>query len=174
MIDVGGGSTEVVCCLDKKVVYDFSLEIGALRGQQLYLKSYPPTEGGIEAFRESIKAELAKYLDKIPFKSPEVVIGSSGSLRAFGKIHKTLDGTTDYSKDFLTGFISRVSNMSLEEIDQVATMLPKRAEHILAAGIIIEEILTAFDADTVKPSGFAIKDGLLEEIKEELSQEVSI
>ncbi|MCB0318601.1 MAG: hypothetical protein KDD56_07575 [Bdellovibrionales bacterium] len=174
LIDLGGGSTEIVCCHQGKVFYSCSLDIGALKGQFAYLDSYPPTNETIKNLKQVVQEELQAHLSKIKETEFKFAIGASGSLRAFGKINKLLSGQKDYDTNFLTEFITKVSSMSLEEIIKTPGIQTKRAEHILSAAIILQEILSALGVEEVRPSKFSIKDGLLLEIRQELAQEVKI
>ena len=89
LIDIGGGSTEVILCTARNVVQAVSLAMGAARGQQQYLKRVPVISPEAEAeMRQALRQELAKYYPEPTRYSVRSAFGSSGSIRALGRIQR--------------------------------------------------------------------------------------
>ena len=139
VVDVGGGSTELITANAGGVASAVSIPIGAVRLTERYLESDPPAIGEALRLDDKIDRELAK-LD-LPAGVP--VIGTAGTattLAAFAL------GLTTYDPDKVTGH-----RLTTDEVDQIRQRLfaastaqrremagiePQRAD-VIAAGVAI-------------------------------------
>jgi exopolyphosphatase/guanosine-5'-triphosphate,3'-diphosphate pyrophosphatase len=139
VVDVGGGSTELITANDGGVVSAVSVPIGAVRLTERYLESDPPAVGEVLRLDDKIDRTLAKL--ELPSGVP--VIGTAGTATTMAAFAL---GLTTYDPDKVTGF-----RMSAEEVDQVRKRLfaattaqrrempgiePQRAD-VIAAGVAI-------------------------------------
>lgn len=165
LVDIGGGSTEISMCYGNEVLASKSLRIGAARCQQVFLQSSPPVTGsstGIKALRRRVRSKLDKKTSNFPYSKASLCIGSSGSTRAFGKLYKAL-GTDEelVPRDFITTITKKMSKLSAEELREIPELQEKRVDIILAAGIILEEIMRHFRNKDLQLTNFALKDGII-------------
>lgn len=168
LVDIGGGSTEVSLCLGYRVLQSHSFRLGGNRLQQLFLKESPPKfkKGKLHpilALRQHIRNELDP-LQKIRQRYPvKMVIGSSGTIRALGKILKKMgcSGQPIYRSD-VAALMSEMQVMSRDEIKKIPGLEPKRTDLILPGAILFEEILYALGAERAIVSDYALRDGILE------------
>ena len=137
LLDLGGGSAEVTLCTGKIVHSGASLPLGAARGQQLYLQTQPPKDGGIEALRAAVRKELAKSFSKLPWPKADLAIGSSGSLRSFSEWHHRVAWGRIFPRSFLQEQIETVKNYSREQIAALPGIEVKRADLMLAAAVVL-------------------------------------
>ncbi len=173
-VDIGGGSTELSVFKDNSVQHSLSLQLGAARGQQLHLKSVPPKEPAqdIDNFRSSIRATLKEQCCDFPTGPYPLAVGSSGSIRALARIFKNRksgEGIT-FPRNFTADFIERIQALPREEILKVPYMEEKRADLILAATVILDEILAYFRANKILATGVSLKDGLLLKMIEQIER----
>ena len=139
VVDVGGGSTELITANDGGVVTAVSVPIGAVRLTERYLESDPPAIGEALRLDDKIDRELAA-LD-LPAGVP--VIGTAGTATTMAAFSLAL---ATYDPDKVTGH-----RLSLEEVDQLRQRLfqattaqrremagiePQRAD-VIAAGVAI-------------------------------------
>src|SRR5262245_31673883 len=139
VVDVGGGSTELITANDGGVVSARSVPIGAVRLTERYLESDPPAIGEVLRLDDKIDRELAA-LD-LPAGAP--VIATAGTATTMAAVSL---GLTTYDPDKVTGH-----RLSPEEIDQLRQRLfaattaqrrempgiePQRAD-VIAAGVAI-------------------------------------
>ena len=169
LVDIGGGSTEVSICHKRSLIKSFSFRLGANRLQQVFLKTQPPkpTEfipDPIKALRDHIQHEINPVLLPKNENSPiKMVLGSSGTIRAYKKIIKqTGDSIEPYKKKSLSRLIKIMKDMDPQEILSIPGMDPKRADIILAGGILLEEILQTLQAKLVNTTDYNLRDGILE------------
>src|SRR5260370_42018019 len=79
IVDIGGGSTEVILAAGGLVEHVVSLPLGAVRLAERYCKSHPPKPKHWKAVRRAIDQSIKDAIGKPPFAAAAIV-GSGGTL----------------------------------------------------------------------------------------------
>jgi exopolyphosphatase/guanosine-5'-triphosphate,3'-diphosphate pyrophosphatase len=139
VVDVGGGSTELITADAHGGMFAVSVPIGAVRMTERHLKSDPPAIGEVLALDDDIDAQLAPL--QLPARVP--IIGTAGTATTMASLVLALEA---YDPDAVTGI-----RLAPEKIDQLrqrllhattaerramAGMEPQRAD-VIAAGVAI-------------------------------------
>lgn len=170
VVDVGGGSTELVATDGERVTASVSIPIGAVRLSERYLKHDPPKPDEVRALMTDVDARLAA-LD-LPRGVP--VVGTAGTATTIAAIAK---GLTRHDPERVTGV--RVAPMAVEA--QLARMLtqtvaerratrgiePQRADVIAGGVAIYARILQRLDAPVLITCDRGIRWGLAYEAQRE-------
>src|SRR5579859_1955002 len=91
VLDVGGGSLQLIHFRDRRLERSVSLPLGALRLNDRFLKSDPPTRGEMRALKEQVNASLEKAgIQRL--QSDERMIGTGGTIRNLAKVDRRLRG----------------------------------------------------------------------------------
>lgn len=102
VVDLGGGSTEVVLGSDD-VVAGYSADIGCVRLTERCLRSDPPTEDEIDAARSVVRDALGEALRVVPVEQARTWVGVAGTMTTLAALaHKM----TTYDSDAI--HLSRV------------------------------------------------------------------
>lgn len=167
IVDIGGGSTEVILCDNKRVVQSVSLNLGTARLQQIFLKSSPPRgkRDPIQLLRDHIR-EVAEPVLLNAKKWPDTknLIGSSGSIRALVRI-----GTQSPSekkvleKKHLSALVRQMSRLSTSELLAIPLMEAKRVDMILAGGILLDELARLLGSIKIQATEYSLRDGILDQ-----------
>ncbi|MCC6955092.1 MAG: hypothetical protein IT290_13325 [Deltaproteobacteria bacterium] len=178
LIDIGGGSTELTEVNCGQVVRSHSLPLGALRLQEVFLKSIPPLPRAEDADPiASCCRHASETLQSLfPRRDPSIqLVGSSGTVKALGRIFQVIPGDdmTDapidsaerptYTLLDLRDFIGRASSMSRDELAALPRVDKKRAEVLLAGALLLERIMSHFGADDIRVTDYSLRDGLYQE-----------
>jgi exopolyphosphatase / guanosine-5'-triphosphate,3'-diphosphate pyrophosphatase len=164
LVDVGGGSVEVMLCRGRRLLRAISVDLGAARLQQNFLKTVPPRPGGMEALRRHVREVLKAAAPRGGWPSAGVIIGSGGTVRALEKIHEAdEDGGGRFNAKDLDRLLERMLPLSLHRLLGIPGMEPKRAELILAGAALMAEVAEALDAKDIRPTDYALRDGILAE-----------
>lgn len=170
VVDVGGGSTELVVGQDGQVISAVSVPIGSVRLAERHLASDPPTREEAESLVAAIDRALADV--ELPVGAP--VVGTAGTATTIAAIAL---GVFPYDADRVQG--ARVPRAELER--QLARTLefptreraarlrgldPRRADVIPAGLAILDRVLARAGADTLVVSDRGIRFGLLVELGE--------
>jgi exopolyphosphatase/guanosine-5'-triphosphate,3'-diphosphate pyrophosphatase len=177
LIDIGGGSTEISVCRGKKLTHTNSFSLGTARLQQVFLRSSPPKslpdsdEMSIPQLRSYIRAALVTKMFADRWPKVDRMIGSSGTIRAIGKLIKRGKATKTVDRADLKKLVKEMSTMTTTELLGMPGMEAKRVDMILAGAILLEECMNVTGAKRVVATEFSLRDGILEEQREAIRKD---
>ncbi|HXF47815.1 MAG TPA: hypothetical protein VNL73_00110 [Verrucomicrobiae bacterium] len=145
VIDVGGGSSEVIWGQAGKIANKVSLEIGAVRLKE----KFTPMNRYFETELQKLRLEAAKTIGRLKLQKnyPLAVLtgGTATSLAAFSL------GLKKYKAEKVHGFnttpkvlgekVAKLSRLPLSQCRKTLSFDPARADIIVPGGIILLEIL---------------------------------
>jgi exopolyphosphatase/guanosine-5'-triphosphate,3'-diphosphate pyrophosphatase len=151
VIDIGGGSTELVLGARGEVTWHASTQIGVVRHSERHLHTDPPTRDELHALRADIQ---------LPEHPPATrAIAVAGTPTQCAAIDLELD---QYDPERIEGHVltvealgdllDRLSVLPLAQRRQTRGLDPARASVIVAGIAILLEVLAAFDLDHVEAS----------------------
>jgi exopolyphosphatase / guanosine-5'-triphosphate,3'-diphosphate pyrophosphatase len=152
VVDIGGGSTELVHAVNGEVASATSLDVGCVRITERYLGSDPPS-----------RPELAGAAAYVRSLLPELDVGKAIGVAGTVTTLATLDlGDSEYDPVRTHGHrvtraandeqLERLAAMTLEERLAVPGMEPGRAPVIVAGLVILSEVLSAYDLAEIEVS----------------------
>ncbi len=164
VVDLGGGSTELVNGRAKTVFSRVSLEIGSVRLTEALLAD-PVTPEALTRARNHIEIELGRVNLLQP---PLAVIGVAGTVTTLSAMALGLDtwdaervqGST-LSADALRVFISLLAQATPAGREQLAAVSPQRAPYLLAGALILERVLDRVELPEMLVSARGLRFGLL-------------
>lgn len=162
VIDVGGGSTEIVVG-DESVKNLYSFNIGAVRANDLFLKNEPPLQCEIDALTEHVRSEVGEL--NLPAETAIVGIGGTITNLAAVKLKQTkYDREKIHSLTIKNEEISRqielYCSMPLEKRREITGLEPKRADVIIGGAVIFRAILEAIGSSQIIVSARGLRYGI--------------
>ena len=151
VIDIGGGSTELVTVDGGR-----SFDIGSVRLTDRVLSDRPAPPDQVAAAR-ALVAEM--FLPVPPFLGS--VIGVAGTWTSLARIHHGESNVVRLSLLDITGLVERLSGLTEEQTAALPGLDPGRAPVILAGAVIAEGAATAAGAETVVVSQHDLLDGVV-------------
>jgi exopolyphosphatase/guanosine-5'-triphosphate,3'-diphosphate pyrophosphatase len=159
LVDIGGGSTELVRVARGEVAFSTSLDVGCVRLSERHLRSDPP------APRELLAAAL-EVRDLLPPLEPSSAIGVAGTVTTLAALDLGLasyDPARTHGHritlDAVAGQLSRLAAMPLGERLEVPSLEPGRAQVIVAGVLVLREIMDACGLDAIEASESDILQG---------------
>ncbi|HWB56033.1 MAG TPA: Ppx/GppA phosphatase family protein [Gaiellaceae bacterium] len=157
VIDVGGGSTELVLAGDDGVAWHRSLELGCVRLTERFVRSDPPGADEVEACSAHVRELLERAAPREP--RPERAIGVAGTVTTLATLSVEL-GAEDpalvhhhrMSRGWIAAEVERLAALSVAEIRAVPGIHADRAPVIVAGGIVLAETLRHFGLSDVEAS----------------------
>ena len=151
VLDVGGGSTELIVGAGSTPAFNTSLQIGVVRHTERHLRADPPQSGELESLAKDVAGEVDAQLSTHPGLNADRAVALAGTPAILAAIDLGLDGV-DYRRieghelDLKTvqNLCSRLSSLPLEERRVVRGMDPARAPTIVAGVIILAKVMRAF------------------------------
>ena len=166
VLDIGGGSTEFMT-----VQKDFiakSIPFGTVVLNEKFLNTIPPTQSSIELLREHLIEQLQNNIDPQLYQAQSLtLIATAGTPTSLAAVHLQL---AEYDHDKVHGLKlsletiqnlnKRLSTMTLAELKQVSGLHPKRADVIVAGGIILESAMQHLGYAELTVSDHGLRYGL--------------
>ena len=91
VVDLGGGSTEVVLGDSGGVKASYSADIGCVRMTERCLHSDPPTTSEVAAAREVVRERLAEALRVVPVEGAKTWVGVAGTFTTIAALAQGMD-----------------------------------------------------------------------------------
>jgi exopolyphosphatase / guanosine-5'-triphosphate,3'-diphosphate pyrophosphatase len=155
IVDIGGGSTELIAAEPDGVRWHDSLDIGSVRLTERFLPGDPPTERELAACAAAVQSLLAECVpDEIRGRTTSAV-GVAGTITTLA----ALADESPLTPDALSRQLDRLASLPLAERRLVPSLDPERAPVIVAGAVIARETLAFFGVDRLAVSGRDILDG---------------
>jgi exopolyphosphatase / guanosine-5'-triphosphate,3'-diphosphate pyrophosphatase len=171
VIDVGGGSTEMICGNQAGLFRAVSLDLGSVRLTERFLASDPVHPSEMARMNAAIEEEL----DRLPSyglkpDSGFTLVGISGTFTTLAAMEKKL---ARYSHSEVHGSTvtlegvcrqrERLQKKTIAERRCIVGLEPERADVMLAGASLIERIMVRYQAGQVIVSDQGVRYGLLHE-----------
>jgi exopolyphosphatase / guanosine-5'-triphosphate,3'-diphosphate pyrophosphatase len=164
IVDIGGGSTELVAGGQDGLRFHDSLDLGCVRLTERFLASDPPTAEELAGCATAVRALLA---ERVPAEvRPASAIGVAGTITSLAALDLEL---AEYDPDQVHGHVlsrrgalaqlERLASVPVAERRQVPALEPERAPVIVAGAVILREVLEHFALDAIEASERDILDG---------------
>jgi exopolyphosphatase/guanosine-5'-triphosphate,3'-diphosphate pyrophosphatase len=159
VLDIGGGSTELVIGTGSDVGFHVSTQAGVVRQTERHLHRDPPDPAEMDELISDVREILRA---NVPAEERDAVghgIAVAGTATALAAIAQHLD---PYDPERVHGYLisagecdrilAELAAMTLEERRQVAGLHPDRAPTIVAGVLIFREVLALFGLDQIEVS----------------------
>ncbi len=167
VVDIGGGSTELVVGDAEGVRFDTSLDIGSVRMTERFMAADPPLPEELGDCVGAVRSLLAERIPDDVRALPRQAIGVAATITTFAALDLVLPA---YDRDQVQGHVlsregvdrqlERLAALPLAERRAVPALEPERAPVIVAGGIILREVLDHFRLPALEASERDILDGI--------------
>jgi exopolyphosphatase/guanosine-5'-triphosphate,3'-diphosphate pyrophosphatase len=148
VLDIGGGSTELVFMDGNRLSWANSTEAGSVRLTERFLHSDPPTDEEL--------ADCAKHVHSLmPSIRPTTAVGVAGTVVTAATISVGAETSIHgqrLSAQAAREALERVAALPLEERALIAGLLPARAPVIVAGLVVLCVVLARYELTTVEVS----------------------
>jgi exopolyphosphatase / guanosine-5'-triphosphate,3'-diphosphate pyrophosphatase len=151
VIDIGGGSTELVVGTGAELVFHISTQVGVVRHSERYLHTDPPTREELAALAEDARGVFESSVPAEVRSRPVVAIGVGGTATQLASIDLEL---VEHDRERVEGHAvsverleelrDRLASLPLDERRSVTGLDPARAPTIVAGAVVLREVLGAF------------------------------
>jgi len=164
LVDIGGGSTEVVTFKNQKIINAISFPLGSLNSYKMYVKGILPDKKEIKDIKNHLERELSG-LTELQEENYKVLCGVGGSIRATRKLHNYIfdlksDNNTIPAKN-LKHIVKFLSKGSKEAVDTILQVTPDRVHTIIPGMIILNELVKKSGSEEIIVSDYGVREGYL-------------
>jgi len=167
VIDIGGGSTELIVGDRSGIIFAKSLDVGAVRMTDRFLSSDPIDNQELTDLKAFLGTFVEETLSEIKKYEVEAVIGIGGTITTMGAIKHEM---ADYDREKIHGTHVNVSMLNdiqkrfcavnTEERKKILGLEPKRADVITAGQVILVTILGQLGSDEIIVSEYDNLEGM--------------
>jgi exopolyphosphatase / guanosine-5'-triphosphate,3'-diphosphate pyrophosphatase len=166
IVDIGGGSTELVAGEPDGVRWHDSLDVGSVRLTERFLGSDPPSQAELDDCTAAVRTLLAERVPDEIRNATHTAIGVAGTITSLAGLALDLE---EYDRERVHGFelsadalseqLDRLASVPVEERRQMRPLDPARAPVIVAGAVIAREVLAFLGLDKLRISERDILDG---------------
>jgi exopolyphosphatase/guanosine-5'-triphosphate,3'-diphosphate pyrophosphatase len=159
VLDIGGGSTEVVVGHGDEIEFFVSTQLGSVRHTERHLHTDPPAPAELAACRAAARAELEAAVSPEVRERVHQGIAVAGTPTSFAAIDLRLD---PYDPERVEGhrltlagaerILADLTALPVEERRRVTGLHPDRAPTIVAGGAILVEAMRLFGLGEIEVS----------------------
>jgi len=173
IIDIGGGSTELILGTGEPHRFLSSTKVGAVRLTGQFISTNPISEMEFNYLRAYVRGMLEPPTDDLkrhltPQETPKLV-GTSGTIECLAALnaHDRLGFIPDplngyqISYDDLVEWVDRLRHMTFTERLALPDMSARRAEIIVAGAVILQQAMELLGADSITICERALREGLV-------------
>ena len=167
LVDIGGGSTEIVLAGGELIESIYATRLGAVRLSEKFGGGQSLAGDDFDRLQRWINRELKKGTDK-PAAPIHLLIGSGGTFTSLASMVMAAKGQSrlpvagcQVSRAELRHLVDRLRKMSLKQRREVPGLNPDRADIIVPGLAIIDRIMWRFKVNLLQVHSFGVRDGLL-------------
>ncbi|HUQ87865.1 MAG TPA: Ppx/GppA phosphatase family protein [Vicinamibacterales bacterium] len=169
VIDIGGGSVEITLGGKAEVEFARSFKIGVIRLTERFVDSDPISSRDERKMTKFIREQVDRYLEHIVERGYDRVIGTSGTILSLGTVATAVDrGSVPQEVRNLrvpAKSIRRLRKtaveMDLEERMRLPGLDPRRADLMVAGGVLLDTLLKDLGAEEITLCDLALREGVL-------------
>jgi exopolyphosphatase/guanosine-5'-triphosphate,3'-diphosphate pyrophosphatase len=171
LIDIGGGSTEVLIGEQGETLAVRSFKLGAIRLTRRFFKTDRLHPGAVDACRRFVRSMLSTMARDVERLGFEVAVGSSGTVEAVvAMAHasrrkeptpRSLTNATVTRKE-VEAVVKRLAGAAtVAKRRELPGIEPDRADILLGGAIVLEQAMSIFRIDELVVSDYALREGAL-------------
>lgn len=159
VLDIGGGSTELIVGEGDRMVFHTSMQAGVVRHTERFITSDPPDPAELENLASDIARLIAEVIENAELPPIHDAVGVAGTPSSLAAVDLSLD---PYDPEAVEGhpipievaqkWLSRLAAMPLAERREVTGLHPARAEALVAGLVILIEVMRAFSLEQIRVS----------------------
>ena len=167
VIDIGGGSTEMIVGTGTEIAFHTSLQAGVVRHTERHISGDPPTAVELEALADDIRALIEEALAGHAETRASAGIAVAGTPTSLSAVELGLEPYDParvhghvLSLETIQHLLSQFASAPLAERVAIPGLHPDRAPTIIAGCVILIEAMRAFGLDRIQASEHDILYGM--------------
>ena len=171
IIDIGGGSVEIILSENDRMAKAYSRPLGALRLQELFLRTDPPRESDLHRLAEYIEDRIGGAIRRLGATHIDRVVGTSATASAVvcavNRIPRNRRDESDRKRAATTQirrFYRDISALDVGARQKVVGIGPRRAEIIVPGAAVLLHVLEALQMPALFYSAAGVRDGIIADL----------
>lgn len=174
VVDIGGGSTELVCFENREFSKAVSMPVGSLNLSLRHVASIIPDDAAFKKIKQDVLCEL-KNLKEFELTHQKTICGVGGTVRAARKIYNDMYDLPSENMVMEGELLSRILTVYKKDqkdvMKRVMQLAPDRIHTVITGMIVLSTIVGEFKTKNIVVSSFGVREGYL--YKKVLGEELS-
>ena len=171
LVDIGGGSTELVFYKDQKIQEALSLPIGSLNAYTRYVSNLIPSAAERRSIETAIKKELNSISNIKAYQNIPVICGVGGTVRGTSKLNNELFNLSTQNKripvENLKQILETLGQDRKNTMHTIVKVIPDRIHTIIPGMCILQSLAQYFHSDVITVSETGVREGYLSRVLKE-------
>lgn len=172
VIDIGGGSVELIVGTSEEVYLTSSEPVGALRMAQMFGLDGAATPAMIDECRAYVRKRMKKTLSRVASLGFDFAVGTSGTIVTLAELGwngapSVSSGLRWLSRKRLRELIDALTPLSVAERVRRFPIDERRAATILAGAVVLHEIMRKLESEQLHACDAALREGIVEYVLDE-------
>jgi len=159
VIDIGGGSTELIVGSGEEISFHASLQAGVVRHSERHIATDPPSTTELEALASDVRALIEGAIANQPGTAANAGIAVAGTPTSLASIEiglepydpKQVHGHT-LALASIQRQLSKLASAPLSKRAEIVGLHPDRAPNIVTGVVILVEAMRAFGLESIEVS----------------------
>ncbi|MBO0767600.1 MAG: Ppx/GppA family phosphatase [Solirubrobacterales bacterium] len=159
VLDIGGGSTELIVGNGQLASFNVSTQIGVVRHSDRHIKSDPPAAEELDAMAKDVRATLAEAVPEPERGNVVRALAVAGTPTSLAAIDQELDPYDPakvhgykLTRQAVARLYAQLRDKPLAELKQLKGLHPDRAGVIVPGALILAEVMELFSLGAVQVS----------------------
>jgi exopolyphosphatase/guanosine-5'-triphosphate,3'-diphosphate pyrophosphatase len=169
VIDIGGGSTELVVSRQGRVVLNESIPLGVVRLASRFSRHDPPSREDRIAIKKAVRAAARRAVAAVSRTGFRACVGSSGTIQSLSLVYEAAirgrEPRTAGHRTLTRSGLKKVNRVlrstTLREKLRVPGLDPRRRDIAVPGGILLAWILKNVGAEAIVVGERGLREGLL-------------
>jgi exopolyphosphatase/guanosine-5'-triphosphate,3'-diphosphate pyrophosphatase len=175
VIDIGGGSTEIIITRPGAESRIKSFPLGAVYLTERFINHDPPSPEELMLLRAAVRRELVGHAASFHPDPASVFIGTAGTITTLAAIDQGLEvyDPARINRSVLTrasvdDIVGKLGSMTIESRRGVRGIEQGREDIILAGAVVTQEIMQQFRYTSMFVSDWGLREGIVLDLYEKL------
>lgn len=155
VIDLGGGSTELMMGSSEDIIGAYSTQMGCVRITERFMRTDPPTEEETASAREYIDGQIHEALKFVPLGEAVTFVGCAGTFTTLSALAQGLEfydpeaiHCSEITFDEMREVTSTLRAQTAAQRLQNPVMHAGRADVIGSGAVVVEQLMDAIESET--------------------------
>lgn len=173
LVDIGGGSTELVVYRNQQILEMMSLPVGSLNLYTSYVANLFPTPMERCKIQDKVWHALKNSFD-VSFGKQQSICGLGGTIRATGKLHNAMYDLAEDNAEMTVLAVHDLYKILTEQaqadgmpltknLDLMLKVVPERVRTVLPGMIVLETIADFIGGENIRISSSGVREGYIYE-----------
>lgn len=167
VVDIGGGSVEVVVSAGAEVEHVISMPLGARILSERFVDEDPISEAAFKRMKRLVRSMLKDRLGNEAMGT-RMLVGSGGTVTAIAAMALALEGRRDeglhgfeVARPIVMQLLAELSRSTAGERRRMPGLAPERVDIILAGALVLAEAMKLTGAPSVFVNARGIREGIV-------------